>query len=201
MKSKRKTRAYKMKESFKWERASRHMAQRLGGDPDNVSSVCDREADIIEYLTYKTTHKQRFVVSSTHNRRIEQSTESLYTFSCALKSAGDRVVGVKQRGGRKERKATCEVKYAPVTIKMPSNKEGESISLYCVSCKELNHDKPLCWHILTSEPVLNAKDAKQILDYYEKRWLIEEFQKHGRREAPMWKSFACKAKTISERWS
>lgn len=176
-KSKRKTRAYETKESFKWERASRHMAQRLGGVLDNVISVCDREADIIEYLTYKTTHQQRFVVRSTHNRGIEQSTDSLYTFSSALKSAGNRVVEVKQRGGRKAREATCEVKYAPVTLKVPSNKEGEPISLYYVGCKELNHDKPLCWHILTSEPILNAKDAEQILDYYEKRWLIEEFHK------------------------
>lgn len=75
------------------------MAQRLGGALDNVISVCDREADIIEYLTYKTTHQQCFVVRSTHNRSIEQSTDSIYTFTRALKSARNRVVEVNQCGG------------------------------------------------------------------------------------------------------
>ena len=77
-----------------------------------------------------------------------------------------------------ERRVKLPVKYAPVTLKVPSNKEGEPISLYYVGCKELNHDKPLCWHILTSEPILNAKDAEQILDYYEKRWLKDRNIEH-----------------------
>ncbi|WP_255523222.1 IS4 family transposase, partial [Xenorhabdus sp. PB62.4] len=44
------SRAYKDKESYKWERASRAMETRLGADMRKVISVCDREADIIEYL-------------------------------------------------------------------------------------------------------------------------------------------------------
>ena len=60
------------------------MAQRLGGALDNVIFVCAREADIIEYLTYKATHQRRFVVRSTHNRSIEQSTLARFIRSPAL---------------------------------------------------------------------------------------------------------------------
>nr|WP_099108665.1 hypothetical protein [Xenorhabdus sp. KJ12.1] len=48
---------------------------------------------------------------------------------------------------------------------------------YYVSCQETNNDKKLNWHILTSEPVTCKEDAHRILDYYEKRWFIEEFHK------------------------
>jgi len=43
-----------------------------------VISVCDREADIIEYLTYKTTHQQRFVVRSMQSRCIERKARTSF---------------------------------------------------------------------------------------------------------------------------
>ncbi|ERM53293.1 hypothetical protein P780_16965 [Vibrio mimicus CAIM 1882] len=50
------------KESFKWQRASQNMAQRLGSHMSQVVSVCDRESDLIEYLQYKlTTNNGLFV--------------------------------------------------------------------------------------------------------------------------------------------
>ncbi|MDE9433324.1 IS4 family transposase [Xenorhabdus bovienii] len=49
--------------------------------------------------------------------------------------------------------------------------------LYYVGCQEMTDDKGLNWHLLTSEPVQSPEEARRILDYYEKRWLIEEFHK------------------------
>ncbi len=63
IKHQRQKRDYMEKESYKWEKASRNMMLRLGKQIPKVISVCDREADIYEYLTYKTDHNQRFVVS------------------------------------------------------------------------------------------------------------------------------------------
>ncbi|MBJ6973632.1 IS4 family transposase, partial [Vibrio cholerae] len=40
-------RPYIEKESFKWQRASQNMAQRLGSHMSQVVSVCDRESDLI----------------------------------------------------------------------------------------------------------------------------------------------------------
>ncbi|MGR5147623.1 IS4 family transposase [Photobacterium alginatilyticum] len=171
------SRPYEKKESYKWERASRAMETRLGPDMERIISVCDREADIIEYLTYKVSNHQRFVVRSMQSRCIKESTEKLYQYSGSLKRADVRTVQVRQKGGRKARKATCDVRYAPVTVKIPANKTGEPVPLYYVGCQESGIDNGLSWHILTSEPVRSKEDAKRILDYYEKRWLIEEFHK------------------------
>lgn len=171
------SRAYEDKESYKWEQASEAMAMRLGSDMEKVISVCDREADIIEYLAYKTRQQQRFVVRSMQSRCIEQSDNKLYRYSSSLRSAGKRIVQVRQKGGRKAREASCEIRYAKVDVKMPANKKGDSVSLYYVGCQEANNDQGLSWHLLTSEPVTSKSEAERVLTYYEKRWLIEEFHK------------------------
>ena len=168
---------YQAKESYKWEQTSRQMAERLGPLMQRVISVCDREADLIEYLAYKHQQGQRFIVRSAKSRRIEEADSKLYAFGCELAVAGERSVNVPQKGGRKARQVQCDIRYAPVTIKVPANKQGESISLFYVSCMEQDSPDGLSWHLLTSEPVTNAEQAQQIVMHYEKRWLIEDFHK------------------------
>ena len=168
---------YQAKESYKWEQTSRQMAERLGPLMQRVISVCDREADLIEYLAYKHQQGQRFIVRSAKSRRIEEADSKLYAFGCELAVAGERSVNVPQKGGRKARQVQCDIRYAPVTIKVPANKQGESISLFYVSCIEQGSPDGLSWHLLTSEPVTNAEQAQQIVMHYEKRWLIEDFHK------------------------
>lgn len=171
-------RPYLDKESYKWERASRRMAERLGDTMEQVVSVCDRESDVFEYLTYKTQHQQRFVVRSMLSRCIEESDSRLYEFGAHLKPAGTRTIHIAQRGGRKARQAKLNIHFAPITIKVPANKQGQSISLYYVACIEQNgHDDALSWHLMTSEPVHTQEDALRIVSYYERRWLIEDYHK------------------------
>ena len=168
---------YQAKESYKWEQTSRQMAERLGPLMQRVISVCDREADLIEYLAYKHQQGQRFIVRSAKSRRIEEADSKLYAFGCELAVAGERSVNVPQKGGRRARQVQCDIRYAPVTIKVPANKQGGSISLFYVSCIEQGSPDGLSWHLLTSEPVTNAEQAQQIVMHYEKRWLIEDFHK------------------------
>jgi hypothetical protein len=49
----RKQRAYEDKESFKWEQPSVRMSARLGEAMACTVSVCGRESDSYEYLSYK----------------------------------------------------------------------------------------------------------------------------------------------------
>lgn len=168
---------YQEKESYKWEQTSRQMASRLGELMPRVISVCDREADLMEYLTYKHEQGERFIVRSAQSRCIEEGDEKLYAFGRQLAAAGERNVKVPQKGGRPAREALCDIRYAPVTIKVPANKKGKPIPLFYVSCIEQGTTDGLCWHLLTTEPVDSAEQAQQIVTHYEKRWLIEDFHK------------------------
>ncbi|EEY51874.1 transposase Tn5 dimerization [Vibrio cholerae CT 5369-93] len=60
-------------------------------------------------------------------RHIEEAEGKLHLYGKSLQSAGERQVEVVQKGGRKGRVATCEVHFAPITLKMPSSQEfGDS---------------------------------------------------------------------------
>ena len=111
-KVKRNQTPYEDKESYKWERASARMCERLGEVMQRVISVCDREADIYEYLHYKQSNAQRFVVRASQNRQISESDERLFSYSESLKSAGYREVEVAQKGGRKARTAKLQIRFA-----------------------------------------------------------------------------------------
>ena len=84
------TRPYEEKESVKWQTASESMTQRLQSKMVDVISVCDREADIYEYLLYKLNAQQRFVVRSMQSRCIEESEDKLYQFASECQSAGQK---------------------------------------------------------------------------------------------------------------
>lgn len=125
------TRPYQEKESYKWEQTAKTLAARLGSTLANVISVCDREADIYEYLHYKQKHTQRFVVRSMQSRCINEHDNKLYDYARQCQSAGTQVVKIPQRGGRKAREAVLDIKFARVTLKAPANKRREpDIPLY-----------------------------------------------------------------------
>ena len=170
---------YEDKESFKWETASRAVSERLKAHADKYISVCDREADIIEYLSYKQRHSQRFVVRAAFNRPLEEDTR-LFDYVGEQQDAGDYRIHIPQRGGRVGREATFSIRFAPVSILAPTRKQKriEPINANVILCEEqTSTDKPLKWVLLTSEPVSSSEEARQIVRYYEARWKIEDFHK------------------------
>lgn len=185
------TRPYKAKESHKWEAASEALATRLGTQMANIISVCDREADIYEYLHYKQSNQQRFVVRSMQSRCIKEHDHKLYDYARQSQSAGTKVVKIPQRGGRKAREAVLDIKFAKVTLKAPANKRSEpDIPLYYVGCIEQGETADrLEWHLLTSEDVTTDAQAREVIGYYERRWLIEDYHK-------VWKSAGTRVETL-----
>lgn len=174
-KHQRKQRLYEEKESFKWQRASELMSQRLGDTQSRVISVCDREADIFHYLDYKVNQRERFVVRAAQNRRIGGNVGKLFDLPSTLTQAGSHTLNVAQKGGRAAREVAMYVSYSPVQVRRP-DRAGESLSLTYICCRE-EVEGGACWHLLTSEKVESAADARVIISYYERRWLIEEYHK------------------------
>ncbi len=118
----RKKRAYEDKESYKWEQASIQTAARLGDTMARTISVCDREAELYEYLNYKQQHEQRFVVrAKIGRRRVQESESSLFE---TLKQEGTPLccyaVQVPQRGSRPVRSAKLSLRSMALSIMPPS---------------------------------------------------------------------------------
>ena len=62
-----------LKESGKWQYASERCSELFAEQMHRVISVCDREADIYDYLAYKLSNGERFVVRAKHLRAVEEA--------------------------------------------------------------------------------------------------------------------------------
>ncbi|WP_252179061.1 IS4 family transposase [Endozoicomonas sp. 4G] len=182
--SARKQRPYEEKESFKWQQSSENIKHRLGAQMTKVASVCDREADVYEYIQYKLTHNQRFVVRATQNRILIDHDLLLFDALAEEPALGTYTIKVPQRGGRnarKARKVTLEVKKKTATIQSPQRPGGRlaPITVNVLIAEEINNDTEdrLRWILLTSESVETFKNCRTVLRFYELRWRIEEFHK------------------------
>ena len=178
----RKQRAYGDKESFKWEQASVRMAERLGEAMARTISVCDRESDIYEYLSYKLEHGHRFVLRAQSDRRVLASSQALFaTAECEAQTLGRYTVAIAQRGGRRAREATLALRSMRLELQAPANRQGTGpLSIHVVLAQEIDPaqgEEALRWVLLTTEPVSCAEDARQVVRYYELRWRIEEYHK------------------------
>ena len=177
----RKSRAYEEKESYKWETASRRISERLGDKIQDVISVCDREADIYEYLSYKQKESHRFVVRGSWNRSIESEHGYLFEEAKQAPLLGTYEISIPQKGGRKGRIATLELRATKVTIKPPRRlrKEYSPIEVNLVTAQEKKgaKDERLRWMLLTSEKIDDFNMARKITRYYELRWRVEDFHK------------------------
>ena len=176
---------YEDKESYKWERNTRDMASRLGEKMKDVISVCDREADVYEYMQYKLEHNQRFVVRGKNNRSLANATRLLEDFS-NVNPIGTYVIEVAQKSNRKKRSVELEIRAKQVTFMPPERRtkamaaELRPITLNVVIAREKNPSSTaevLEWVLLTTEPITNFEEVRQITRYYELRWRIEDFHK------------------------
>ena len=181
--SEQQMRPYEDKESYRWKASFEQLKTNLG-DISNVIDVCDREADIFEYLAYHIENNHRFIVRAKENRQLTSPDKKLLELVQEPQESCCYTVDIKQRSGRQARQARMALSYHNVCLKRPKRVKGTgSLNLNVIICREIGEeiDAPLCWQIFTSEAINSAEEALKIVRYYELRWRIEEFHK-------VWKS-------------
>lgn len=85
---------------------------------------------------------------------------------------------------RQKRDAVLQVSAAPIRLCAPARKSGEHgtapLPLWIVRVWEPSPPEgvePLEWFLLTNHPVTTFEQAKEVAEWYEIRWMIEEFHK------------------------
>jgi hypothetical protein len=179
-KHRRRQRDYEDKESFKWQASSEALRARFGKESmQRVVSVCDREADIYEYLADKLAHSERFVVRASWDRALDGGTAYLWPTLETARKIGHATVDVPQRAGRVARTATLTLRRARVRLRRPKNRNVDLpafLTVRAVLAREENAPagvEPLEWLLLTSEPTSQREDVLTVLRTYRRRWRIE----------------------------
>ena len=173
------------KESARWREAlgvGATAARRL--PHTQIVVLADREGDIYEmYDGVKTGPPNLHVlIRAQHDRQLE-SQEKLWTFMAAQALGGEREVYLPRRGARAARTAGLEIRWASVTIQAPAvgpKKSWPALRLEALWVHEPHPPEgvePLDWMLLTDDPVPDATQAWERVDWYARRWGIEEWHR------------------------
>jgi hypothetical protein len=151
--------------------------------------VCDRGADLFEFLATEQRLGRPCVVRSTHNRSIrighdgEGEKALLHDWLRTLPAVGEAQAQKVQTQGQ-ERTAPLQVSYGAVEIQPPHVKKGEydkiPIKAWAVRVWEETAPagvEPLEWLLVCLDPVTSVASAWQKRDWYSCRWIEEEYHK------------------------
>lgn len=176
------------RESRLWKRGS----EAIGPAPPGKRwvDVCDRGADLFEYLDYKHLHQQSYLVRSKHNRLVFAKRDGqrvrckLHDIARELPELGRKEVNVRARDGRPGRTVQVRVAAGAVSLIPPQQKRGEHrdepLSTWVVHVREIDPPtgvEPVEWILLTNVPAASFQEACERIDWYSCRWIIEEFHK------------------------
>jgi hypothetical protein len=185
------------KKSFRWLEGYRDCVEVAKKTPHTrLLMVADREGDIFElFVDAEPTRKRVGVlVRAKHNRRLEGSERKLFEeLKASQNTAQIEIVIPRQRWkkakqGKPERKsvpgrqALLTVSFQKVTFKTTrsDHRAKKAITLWGVYAREENPPPGATrieWLLLTTEEVLTSQDAARIVDYYTRRWRIEEWHR------------------------
>ncbi len=168
------------KESQRWI-ATANAAKPVLAGAAMVTSLGDRESDI--FAAYASVPEQRFhvIARSMHDRKLADGT-GLYAASERMAVMDEAFIVLPARAQRKERLARLELRFAAVQLARPKTKFlrhlPDSVPLSLIDVREPHPQagtEPLHWRLLTTHAVASVQDAWRIVEFYKRRWLIEQF--------------------------
>jgi hypothetical protein len=183
-KAKRAQKPIEKKESFKWLKSYRAVAEAREHCPETMLvSVGDREADIYELFHEaagdETGPELLVRADKWRKRKVEQ--ELLWDKMAREPVGGYREIHIPRSGNRKARTAKLEIRFSQVTLQPPQEKELPPITIWAVYAVEIDYGagvkNPVEWMLLTTVEVLNFEHAVERMSWYSKRWGIEVYHR------------------------
>ena len=184
------------KETYRWIESYLDDVERSKKLPDTkIISIMDREGDFFELLRVADENKKRvpLIVRAKHDRKIGDGKVNLFSALEESKNVGFHDVTIPAQRSRKatknkpgrdyipEREAKLKVSYMKVTVNAPEDLAKfnyKPIELYAVYAREVNPPpgaERIEWKILTTLEIKDIYDAIKCVNYYKRRWKIEEY--------------------------
>lgn len=172
------------KESNKWLRSFKAATALQAQCPEStVVSIGDREADIYELflLARERADGPELLVRANGERLVAEGQPNLLHFLQQQPVCATQKVKVPRRGQRRERIASCSVRFARVDLNAPkSKKKLGSVTLWAVLIQEDESPldvEPLQWLLLTTLEVSSPQQALEKIEWYTRRWAIEVYHR------------------------
>lgn len=182
-----KNRMHRERESRLWTDVSEH----LGNAPEGVRwvRVCDRGADIYEFLLDCNVRGHGFVVRASQDRVLVSSNGkragTLFDLARSLAPWGHLALGLRERPKQPARTAKLAYTAAPVSLRSPQRPGAAPGRLAPIPCWVVRVWEPeppegieaLEWILLCDGPVSTPEEVVQVALQYATRWVVEDFHK------------------------
>lgn len=172
-------RALKDKESRRWVELARESMETLK-DAAMVTVVCDREGDIYDLFAAPRPAYAHLLVRAAQDRNLAGGGK-LFAHAMSLPEQQRATVEIGAKPGQKKRSAAVAIGFDTVRLSRPVNapKAGlpDETAVQLVAVREIDPPagvEPVCWVLVTTHAVESPTDALQIVDWYRKRWLVEQ---------------------------
>lgn len=173
------------KESVRWVEALA-----LGGQTarmmrqTQVVVLTDREGDIYEMYdqTQVGPANLHSLIRAQHDRNLEGH-QKLWAWMRSQPLGDTRTIDLPRHHGQPARKATVELRWSPVTIDAPKvgcKTSWPALQLWAIWVHEPEPpagQEPIDWMLLTDLPITNAQEAWEKVQWYCRRWGIEEWHR------------------------
>jgi hypothetical protein len=170
------------------------VVDQIGPPPEGVEwiHVFDRGADNFEVYCHLLQQRSGWVIRASQlNRNIlagqDEKGMKLSKYLHKLELQGTYDLILRARPDQPARTAKLQVRVGSIKMPAPHFKSSwvrqhapKSIAMNVVHVVEVDPPagvEPICWVLLTSLPVNTFEQAWEIIEYYEARWLVEEYHK------------------------
>jgi hypothetical protein len=169
------------------------VVDQIGRPPEGVRfiHVCDRGGDQFELYCRMLLQGTSWVnrAAQLHRKILVPQGDSLKlsAYLDQLPVAGSYTMQLATNKNQIAREATLEVRFGQIILPRPKHasewvkkSDIKEIAMWVVEAREIHPPQdvePARWVLLTAEPVDGFESAWKVLEYYEKRPLVEEFHK------------------------
>ena len=176
-------RPVEQKESGRWIDTAAAGKQRLA-QAAMTTVIADREADIYELWDRIPDERTHLLIRACRDRNLATDTDrSLFDWMGSLTIADSYQIDLQATSRRRARRALLHVRFGRVTIERPQRctdkNAARELTLNAIEVVEdpttvPQQEKPIHWRLLTTHPVECLSQARQCIDWYCKRWNIEQ---------------------------
>jgi hypothetical protein len=185
----RRARLSRQRESQLWEQATFRLGEKPADEQVRGVRVCDRGADIYDFLRSCQEYGHGFVLRAAQDRALLDEAGkphgALFAMARAQAALGERELALRCRPTKPARTATLKISATAVYLRAPYRVGHIPGALPPVSCTVVRvweeeppkGEEPLEWILLCDGVQSSLAKACQCVQQYATRWLIEEFHK------------------------
>ena len=145
-------------------------------------TIADQEGDIYDLFALPRRPGSEFLIRACHDRCVDHPARRLWAAIRQAPPGGTLTVEVPRGDDRPGRRATLTLRWLSLGIAPPQDRAGRAAlptvpvqALLAEEAAPPPDTEPICWLLVTTLPIADARAARRYVRWYTYRWRIERY--------------------------